>query len=217
MNIKLYSIPPSVYSAKVRLVLRAKGLDFEDIPPPGGYGSDAYKALVPFGTMPAIDHDGFQLADSEAINEYLNERFPEPPMWPQGIEERAKARALSRFHDTRLEPSIRALFSHVNPQNRDGDFVRDQVVVIAERLEQLVRVSDPAPLMIGDRLSLADCGYAIALEMLSQLNSAMELGILIPEPVARYIAALREDTVVVAELAGYGPALAAWVISALDN
>ena len=69
MTIKLYSIPPSVYSAKVRLVMRAKGLDFEDVPPPGGYGSDAYKALVPYGTMPAIEHDGFQLADSEAISD----------------------------------------------------------------------------------------------------------------------------------------------------
>ena len=206
MTIKLYSIPPSVYSAEARLVLWAKGLDFEDIPPPGGYG-----------TMPAIEHDEFQLADSEAINKYLNEQFPDPPMWPEGIEERAKARALSRFHDIRLEPSIRALFPHVRPSNRDGDFVKAQLPVIAERLEQLVRVSNPSPLMTGDRLSLVDCGYAITLEMLSQLNAAMELNILVPEPIARYIAALRDAPTVAAELSSYQPALAAWVDTVLGD
>ena len=217
MTIKLYSIPPSVYSAKVRIVLRAKGVAFEDVPPPGGYGSDAYKALVPYGTMPAIEDGDFQLADSEAINEYLNERYPDPPMWPVEIEARARARGLSRFHDTRLEPSIRALFPHVAPQRRDGDFVRSQVPVIVERLEQLVRISDPAPLMTGNRLSLADCGYAVTLEMLSQLNEPMDLQILIPEPVARYIAALRDEPVVAAELSTYRLALSAWLEATLAN
>lgn len=211
--IKLYSIPPSIYSAKVRLVLRAKGLAFEDVLPPGGYGSDEYKALVPYGTMPAIDHDGFLLADSEAINEYLDELVPEPPMWPSGVRERAEARMLARFHDTRLEPSIRALFGHVDPSRRDFGFVSSQTDIIMERIGQLDRMATPSPLMTGVRLSLSDCGYAITLEMLSQLNAAMNLGILLPEPIARYIAALRADPVVAAELATYGPAMAAWIAS----
>ena len=71
--------------------------------------------------------------------------------------------------------------------------------------------------MTGDRLSLADCGYAITLEMLSQLNAVMELGILVPEPIARYIAALRDDPSVAAELATYRPALAAWAESVMGN
>ncbi len=215
--IKLYSIPPSVYSAKVRLVLRAKGLDFEDVLPPGGYGSDAYKALVPYGTLPAIDHDGFLLADSEAINEYLNELAPEPPMWPADLRQRAQARALARFHDTRLEPSLRALFDHVDPSKRDYDFVARQTGVIAGRIEQLARIATPSPLMTGKHLSLCDCGYAITLEMLSQLDGPMKLGIMLPEPVARYMAALRADPVVAAELATYRPALAAWIESEVSG
>jgi glutathione S-transferase/maleylpyruvate isomerase len=209
--IKLYSIPPSLYSAKVRLVLRAKGLEFEDVPPPGGYGSDAYKALVPSGTLPAIDHDGFLLTDSEAINEYLNELVPEPRMWPTGLRERAEARALSRFHDTRLEPSLRALFGHVDPSKRNGAFVDAQIALLTERIGQLARICKPSPLMTGAGLSLCDCGFAITFELLSQLNAAMELAILLPEPIAGYIAALRDDPVVAAELITYRPAVAAWV------
>lgn len=211
--IKLYSTPPSVYSAKVRLVLRAKGLAYEDVLPPGGYGSDDYKALVPYGTLPAIDHDGFVLADSEAINEYLNELVPEPPLWPADMRERARARMLARFHDTRLEPSLRALFAHVDPSRRDFDFVSLQTDRIMERIDQLSRMATPSPLLMGAQLSLCDCGYAITLEMLSQFNAAMKLGVLLPEPIARYIAGLRADPVVAAELATYGPALAAWIAS----
>ncbi len=215
--IKLYAIPPSVYSAKVRIVLRAKGLAFEEELPPGGYGSAEYKSLVPFGTLPAIENDGLLLADSETINEYLNDLVPQPALWPNDPAARAKARMLSRFHDTRLEPSLRMLFSHVDPNRRDSAFVADQVPVIAERLDQLARMSRPSPLMTGEQLSLCDCGYAITLEMLDQLKPVMQLDIHMPESIARYMRALHADPVVATELASYRPALAGWVATQLGG
>ena len=211
--IRLYSIPPSLYCAKVRIVLRAKQLDWEDIPPPGGYGSDQYKEIVPSGTLPAIEHGGVLLVDSEAINEYLKEMVPQPPLWPDDIVERAQARSLSRFHDTRLEPAVRALFGHVDPARRDEAFVARQMGVVAERLEQLARVADPSPLMTGERLSLADCGYAITLTFLDLLNGVMAPGVRLPEKVGAYFADLQREPSVAAELESYRPALAAWVES----
>ena len=67
----IYSVPVAVYSAKLHILLRHKGIPFEQLPPPGGYGSDAYRAIVPSGNIPAMIHDGFMLSDSEAIAEYL--------------------------------------------------------------------------------------------------------------------------------------------------
>ncbi|MDA4844730.1 glutathione S-transferase family protein [Hoeflea poritis] len=211
--IRLYSIPPSLYSAKVRIVLRAKGLDFEDVPPPGGYGSDAYKEIVPSGTLPAIEHDGFLLVDSEAINEYLNELVPEPALWPEDIRERAQARALSRFHDTRLEPAVRSLFAHVDPEKRDTDFVAGQAKLIVERLAQFDRIADPSPLLTGETLSLADCGYPITLLFLEMLNGPMKLEIVLPDKIAAYFEALKREPSIARELDSYRPALAAWVES----
>ena len=209
--IKVYSIPPSLYSAKVRIVLRAKKLDWEDVPPPGGYGSDAYKEIVPSGTLPAIEHGGFVLADSEAINEYLNELVPQPRMWPVDIVERARARTLSRFHDTRLEPAVRALFGHVDPDKRDETFVAGQAKIISERLDQLTSIATPAPLLTGDRLSLADCGYPITFVFLDMLNGPMALNIEMPAALKAYFSDLQREPNVAAELATYRPALAAWV------
>lgn len=215
--IRLYSIPPSLYSAKTRIVLRAKGLAWEDVPPPGGYASDVYKQIVPSGTLPAIDHDGFLLADSEAINEYLNELVPEPALWPEGLQARAQARFLSRFHDTRLEPSVRTLFAHVDPARRDPVVVETQTLLIAERLAQLARISSPSPLMTGEQLSLADCGYAITLCVLDLLNSGMNLGITLPPSLLDYSKALRTEPNVAAELAQYKPAMALWLESELGS
>ncbi|WP_136656401.1 glutathione S-transferase family protein [Nitratireductor sp. XY-223] len=209
--IRLYSIPPSLYSAKVRIVLRAKGLAFEDIQPPGGYGSDAYREIVPSGTLPAIEHDGFLLVESEAINEYLNELVPEPALLPRDMGQRAQARALSRFHDTRLEPAVRALFAHVDPDRRDTDFVAGQALVIADRLAQLERMANPSPLLTGETLSLADCGYPITLTFLEMLNRPMDLGVVLPDAVAAYFEALKREPSIAWELDSYRPALAAWV------
>lgn len=208
--IKLYSIPPSLYSAKTRLVLRAKGLEWTDVLPPGGYGSDEYKQIVPAGTLPAIDHDGFVLTESEAINEYLNEVWPDPAMLPADPRHRAQARALSRFHDTRLEPALRAIFPHVAPERRDSAFVKIQAQLLEERLAQLARIITPSPLLFGEQLSLADCGYPISFLFVETLAELMEFSIDWPGPVKAYREALQSEKTVAAEFESYRPAILDW-------
>ena len=52
--ITLYNVPVSSYGAKVRIILNHKGLEWTE--PADGYGSAAYKQIVPAGTVPAIIH-----------------------------------------------------------------------------------------------------------------------------------------------------------------
>ena len=87
--ISIYSVPVALYCVKLRILLRQKGIPYEERPPPGGYGSEEYRAIVPSGNLPAMIHDGFMLADSEAIAEYLNEAFPDVPMLPDDVKLRA--------------------------------------------------------------------------------------------------------------------------------
>ena len=89
-----YALPLSSYSAKVRIVLLSKNVSFHEIEPPEGYRSEAYRAIVPTGTMPAINDEGYILAESEAINEYLEECYPAPRMLPTPPRDRATARFL---------------------------------------------------------------------------------------------------------------------------
>lgn len=211
--IQLYSLPHSSYSAKVRICLLAKGVPFEEVAPPGGYASNDYAKIVPASTIPAIDHGGFVLWDSEAITEYLEEAFPQPAMLPGDLRLRAFARSLSRFHDTRLEPNIRALFAHVAPQSRDTDKVAGSVSLIERRLQQLSVILERAPFLPGDRLLLSDCGFAISFPLLDSLGAAIGFETALADNVAAYRDRLSGHGVV-ADVAGpYQTAIAAWAKS----
>ena len=73
IEFRLYATPVSVYSCKVRLALVLKDLEWTEMAPWGGYGSAAYQAIVAQGTVPALVHNGFILAESDAIIEYLDD------------------------------------------------------------------------------------------------------------------------------------------------
>ena len=169
----LYAIPPSLYCAKLRILLRHKRLEWTEEPPPGGYGSDEYKSLVPAGNLPALRDGALLLADSEAIAEYLNETYPTPPMLPEDLVLRAKTRELSRFHDTRLEPELRKLFAHVAPTSQDPDLNAAQTAAINAKLEQIAKVLPDRMERIGSMLTLGDCGYPITRVWIDALAGAL--------------------------------------------
>ena len=52
--LKVYAVPISLYCAKLRILLRHKSLDWQEELPPGGYGSAAYREVVPSGNLPAL-------------------------------------------------------------------------------------------------------------------------------------------------------------------
>ena len=207
--LKIYAIPVSLYCAKLRILLRHKKLEWQEVPPPGGYGSSEYKELVPGGSLPALQHDDFLLSDSEAIAEYLNERFPEPQMLPGNAVERAKVRELSRFHDTRLEPALRALFPHISSDTRDTEFVLQQWTALQERLAQIV------PLLPLDHraLTLANCGLPITCVWIKALGLHFEMEPILGDPMQAYLATLSTHPAVEAELREYKPRLKDWLAS----
>lgn len=204
----LYAIPTSLYCAKLRIVLRAKHLDWQELPPPGGYGSAEYKTIVPSGNLPALREGDLLLADSEAIAEYLNERFPDPPLLPASPADRARMRERGRFHDTRLEPALRALFGHIATQ--DAALNARQSVAITERLAQLARMLNH-PLGFG----LGDCGFPISFLWIDALTPVLGLQIDWPEAVLAYRSRIEAETCVAGELASYRPVLTAWLQKAV--
>ena len=117
----IYSTPESLYCSKLRILLRHKQAQWQEITPDGGCGSKQYRDMIPSGTMPAMIDGDLVIADSEAIAEYLNEKIPHPAMLPESLTSRAKCRERSRFHDTRLEPEVRVLFPHIGPDQAGSE------------------------------------------------------------------------------------------------
>ena len=206
----LYDLAISSYGCKTRILLRHKGLEWTSLAPPDGYGSPAYCKIVPSGTIPALMHDGFTLGESDAIAEYVNELAPEPAMLPEAIKERAMARALSRFHDTRIEPLLRAYFGQVAPTNRNVDFIAENAALLERRFLQLAEIQTPSPLLTGADLSLADCGFAPSFAILDCLQGLLGFDLTLPASIKAYQAALCAHPSVRDEYAAYVNALGEW-------
>ncbi|MDG1521236.1 MAG: glutathione S-transferase family protein [Yoonia sp.] len=206
----IYSVPVAVYCAKLRIMLNHKAIPFTELPPPGGYGSDEYRSIVPSGNLPAMIHDGFMLSDSEAIAEYIDEAFPDTPMLPNTVQLRAKAREFSRSHDTRLEPSVRVIYPQVAYATRDAAAVKSGGALISKHLSSLALLLDQNPLDT-DTLWLCDCGFAVTFAWIKAFEAALDLPVDWPPIVAAYDARLQAISVVAAELAAYKPAMDAYL------
>ena len=206
----IYSVPVAVYCAKLRIMLNHKAIPFTELPPPGGYGSDEYRSIVPSGNLPAMIHDGFMLSDSAAIAEYIDEAFPDTPMLPNTVQLRAKAREFSRSHDTRLEPSVRVIYPQVAYATRDAAAVKSSGALISKHLSSLALLLDQNPLDT-DTLWLCDCGFAVTFAWIKAFEAALDLPVDWPPIVAAYDARLQAIPVVAAELAAYKPAMDAYL------
>ena len=158
---KLYNMNLSNFATKSRLVVYEKGANIEIAEVPGGPGSPEYRKINPLGKIPALDADGVIVAESEVINEYLEEKFPNPPLLPKTPEARAHVRSFSRFNDLYLDPPLRALFAHLNPKSRDEKVVNEKLTELQGRIDQLeMMIAAPGNFAAGPDFTLADCALA---------------------------------------------------------
>lgn len=170
---KLFNANLSPYASRVRIAIYAKNLPVEIAAPPGGTGSAEYKKLNPTGKVPALEVDGSVIAESEVINEFLEDRFPTPALRPADPLARARMRLLGRFADLYLAPSLGALFGQMNPKTRDAKLVAEKLAELAQRLDQLEQLVAAAPYAAGAELTLADCALAPVFFFLTRLLPAL--------------------------------------------
>ncbi len=156
---KLYNMNLSNFASKSRIAMYEKGLTVEMVDPPGGLGSADYKTVNPLGKVPALDIGGQLIAESEIINEYLEDKYPEKPLLPKDAEGRARVRSFTRFHDLYLEPPLRALFPKLFGQQLDDTFIQEKVAEVNNRLDQLEAMLSE-PWAAGEMFTLADAALA---------------------------------------------------------
>ena len=146
----LYDAARCPYCARVRIVLAEKGLAYE----PVEIDLDDRPAWIytknPLGKVPVLEEDGgLVLPESVVIMEYLDERFPEPPLWPRDSAERALGRLLVEQFDTRLGDAYYAL--------RRGEPAATDA--LARRLAALDGLLEERPFLSGREYGLADAAF----------------------------------------------------------
>jgi glutathione S-transferase len=92
----------SPYVRKVLVCLELKGVHYEVDPIVPFFGNDEFGRLSPLRRIPVLIDGAVTLCDSTVICEYLEERHPSPPLLPRAAADRARARWLEEFADTRM-------------------------------------------------------------------------------------------------------------------
>jgi glutathione S-transferase len=92
--ITLYNAQRCPYAARARIVLAEKAIEFEVVEIDLSDRPDWLYEKNPKGRVPVIEEDGWVLAESAVIMEYLEERYPEPPLLPLDPADRAAVRLL---------------------------------------------------------------------------------------------------------------------------
>ena len=174
---KLYGALLSPFVRKVALVCEVKGLPWqitafrnrEDFFP-------EFRAASPFLRIPAIDDDGFTLADSSAIVHYLEAKTPERPVIPADPQSRGRVMWFEELMDSELAAAgLKVLFNrYVNPVLFR---VPGNEAVAAEGEAQLPRGFDylegavpEEGWLVGDQFTLADISVASILRSLTLVN-----------------------------------------------
>jgi glutathione S-transferase len=104
----------SPYVRKVLYFLHAKGVPYEIDPIVPFYGDERFSKLSPLRRIPVLVDGALVLSDSSVICQYLEDRWPEPALYPRDVAERARARWLEEYADTRMgEVFVWGLFEQV--------------------------------------------------------------------------------------------------------
>lgn len=161
---KLYCFPVAPNPTKVRVYLAEKGIEIPEVLvslPKGEQRLPEHLARNPLGALPVLElDDGSHLTQSLAIIEYLEERFPEPPMIGREPLERARVRELERLIDLHiLLPIARVIHATNSPLGLppSPEIAKAASDSLPRPLAHLDSLLAERPFVAGDAPSIADC------------------------------------------------------------
>src|SRR3954464_7845416 len=111
--LKLCGFHISNYFNKVRIAMLEKGVPFEPDPTCRPTQQEDFLARTPMGKIPFIEIDGAQLSESQVICEWLEDVYPQKPLYPRDALERARVRELISILELHVELVARRLYGQV--------------------------------------------------------------------------------------------------------
>ena len=153
---KLYSGSQCLFSHACRFVLRAKEIECDVVFTTDKQVEDAVAELNPYGETPTLADRDLVLYDVVVVNEYLDERFPHPPLMPSDPTTRAQARVMiSRLRRDWLDDVQNRMASGVKLERNLARSLSDGLVAMSDHFSENKYV-------LGEDFSLVDA-YLVAL------------------------------------------------------
>lgn len=146
--ITLYDADRCPFCARVRIVLAEKGIEYEAVQVDLDERPSWIYEKNPLGKVPVLEEDSFVLPESAVINEYLEERYPEPALWPADPGERSLGRLLVFRFDELSRPYYGL--------RRGEEGAVDRFRAALARLDTVLQEQ---PFLSGREFGLADAAY----------------------------------------------------------
>lgn len=175
--IKLYHMPLSPASRKIRLLLGEKRLETDLIEERPWDGRSDFLMLNPAGKVPVININGIVIAESGAIFEYIEESFPNPPMLPQDRAMRAEARRLMHYFDDKFYHEVSKKILHERVYRRlardgypDSVEIKSAMRALKFHYGYMDWLLEERRWLAGDQMTIADFAAAAHFSSLDYLG-----------------------------------------------
>lgn len=150
----LYSGALDILSHRTRIVLAEKGVSYEVINVDARGKPEDLLELNPYASVPTLIDRELVLYEANIITEYLDERFPHPPLMPVYPVARAKTRLIIYRFDREWGPLIKKIETGKTPETRSA------AKELATYIAQLVTVFNSSSYFMGEDFTLVDCCIA---------------------------------------------------------
>jgi glutathione S-transferase len=166
---RLISATPSPYARKVRIALAEKRIPFElvtEVP----WNSDTTVPLYnPLEKLPVLLlDDGGSVYESSHILEWLEAKYPDPPLLPAGIDDRLEAKRCMVISDGVCDAFLLVFFEQQRPAaHQSAPWIARQMRKIEGGIADMARTVGDRAFVVSDRLSLGDIAFGSVLGYLS--------------------------------------------------
>ena len=182
-GITVYGIPGSPFLRSVEIALKEKDVPYHlHAMAPGEHKQPEHLARHPFGRVPAFEHDGFALYESQAIIRYLDEIFPNPPLTPGNAKQRARMNQVIGIIEWYFFPKAAAPIAFnriIGPRllglPTDEAAIADAMPMARTCFAELDRLLGGQPYFGSDLVSIADIMLAAQLDLLCDTPEGAEL------------------------------------------
>ena len=172
--ITLHGFSVSNYYNKVKLALIEKGAPFTEVVTKTGRRDEEVLSCSPLGKIPYIRTEHGALSESQAILDYLEAAYPNPPLLPADPWQMAKVRELTTYVELHLELVARELYGKAF---FGGEISEASAARIRKRLEANIqafkRIAKFDPYIAGATFTQADCAAWVSLPLVSMASKAI--------------------------------------------
>ncbi len=199
----LYGFDVSNYFNMIKLALAIKGVEYKSVILYPNQSAD-YLTKSPMGKVPALETEHGILTETNVILEYLDDTYPDKPLYPGNMFEKAKIKELIKITELYLELPARRCHSEVFFGQVADELTKKEVKrALCKGIEGLARCAHFSPYLAGNQLTAADIVFLYSADLASAVAGKLfDIDLLDIAPGAKQLMATlneREDVIKIAK------------------